>query len=234
MNGFEQTLRQHLDQLAVVYDGEMIAAAAAYGAYLLEENAKVNLTAITDPSEVAVKHFADSLSLLKYVDLPKNASLLDLGSGAGFPGMALKLFRPDLKVTLADAAKKRCAFLERLGERLNIRDVSVVWGRAEDLGQMASYREQFDFVTARAVAALPLLLEYCLPLVRVDGAFLAMKAKEEPEAAKNALTVLGGELAAVHRYHLDQEERTVFVIKKRVATPEKYPRRAGIPEKRPL
>ncbi|HMM06838.1 MAG TPA: 16S rRNA (guanine(527)-N(7))-methyltransferase RsmG [Clostridiales bacterium] len=234
MTEFVQTLKATLDELKINYTEEIIGKAADYACYLRKENEKMNLTAITEPGEMAVKHFADSLCLLNYVDLPKNASLLDVGSGAGFPGLVLRLFRPDLKVTLLDASKKRCGFLERLKRELFADDVEILWGRSEELAREENLREQFDFVTARAVASLPVLLELCTPFLKPGGRFLAMKGKEETDGAAKALTLLNCELAVHHRYRLNGEDRAVLEIKKLGPTPEKYPRRAGMPEKRPL
>lgn len=234
MTEFTGTLRAALDGLAIAYTEAMIGKAAAYADYLREENQKMNLTAIREPKEMAVKHFADSLCLLNYVDLPQNADLLDVGSGAGFPGLVLKIFRPDLNVTLLDALKKRCGFLERLREELSLADVTVLWGRGEDLAREENLRERFDFVTARAVASLPVLLELCTPFLKPGGCFLALKGKAETDGAARALAVLNCELAAHRRYRLNGEHRGLLVIKKTGSTPEKYPRRAGMPEKRPL
>ncbi len=233
MTEFARAFKAILDELKIDYTEDMIGKATDYACYLLKENQKMNLTAITAPAEMAVKHFADSLCLFNYVDLPKNASLLDVGSGAGFPGLVLRLFRPDLKVTLLDASKKRCGFLERLKRELLADDVEILWGRSEDLAREENLREQFDFVTARAVASLPVLLELCTPFLKPGGRFLAMKGKEETDSAARALTLLNCEIAAHHRYRLNSEDRAVLEIKKTGSTPEKYPE-AGMPEKRPL
>ena len=231
---FAPALKEILNELNIDYTEDMIVKATDYACYLLKENQKMNLTAITVPREMAVKHFADSLCLFNYVDLPENAAFLDVGSGAGFPGLVLRIFRPDLKVTLLDASKKRCGFLERLKGELSIDDVEILWGRSEDLAREENLREQFDFVTARAVASLPVLLELCTPFLKPGGRFLALKGKAETDSAVKALTLLNCEIAAVHRYQLNGEDRAVLEINKIASTPEKYPRRAGMPEKRPL
>jgi 16S rRNA (guanine527-N7)-methyltransferase len=231
---FEQALKEILDELDIFYTEEMIEKAAGYASYLLEENQKMNLTAITGEGEMAVKHFADSLCLLKYVNLPQNASLIDIGSGAGFPGMVLKIFRPDLRITLLDSLKKRCGFLERLKAEIAVDYVDILWGRAEDLARENLYREQFDFATARAVSSLPVLLEICTPFLKTGGRFLALKGKEEETDAEGALGALNCELIASHRYSLAGEDRMIVDVKKTAETPQKYPRRAGMPEKRPL
>lgn len=234
MIAFDLALREALTELDIAFTDEMILSAANYASYLLDENQKMNLTAIVDEREMAIKHFADSLCLLKYADLPRGASLLDVGTGAGFPGMALKIFRPDLKIVLADALKKRCLFLERLRGELDIDDVTILWGRAEELGREEELRGRFDFTTARAVASLPILLEYCTPFLKTGGAFLAMKAREEETDSSNALSALCCEREKIQRYHLFGEERTLLTIRKIAETPAKYPRRPGMPEKKPL
>lgn len=234
MIAFDLALRDALTKLEIPFEEEMIFRAANYASYLLDENQKMNLTAIVDEEEMAVKHFADSLCLLKYADLPQGASLLDVGSGAGFPGMVLKIFRPDLRITLADSLKKRCLFLERLAGELEIDDVTILWGRAEELGREETYRERFDFVTARAVASLPILLEYTTPFLKTGGAFLAMKAKAKEASADNALQILNSEVETTVHYDLFNEERTLITVRKTGATPAKYPRRPGMPEKKPL
>lgn len=231
---FEQALAEILAELGIFYNEEMIRRSADYASYLLEENQKMNLTAITVEREMAVKHFADSLCLLKYVDLPQGATLIDVGSGAGFPGMVLKIFRSDLKITLLDSLKKRCGFLTRLAAEIGVDDVTIVWGRAEDAGREAAYRGQFDFAVARAVAPLPVLLEYCTPFIKVNGTFLAMKAKKELGASENALLRLHCRVDAVQRYTLDGDDRTIIPFQKTAPTPAQYPRRAGIPERKPL
>lgn len=234
MIAFDAMLRRSLTELDIDFTDEMIRSAANYASYLLEENQKMNLTAIVDEEEMAVKHFADSLCLLKYAEIPLGSSLIDVGTGAGFPGMVLKIFRPDLKLTLADALKKRCLFLERLCGELEIRDVSILWGRAEELGRKEELRGQYDFATARAVASLPILLEYCTPFLKEGGRFLAMKAKAEEGDSSHALATLCCEIKAMECYTLNGEDRMLLTVEKCGATPDKYPRRPGMPEKKPL
>lgn len=234
MIAFDMTLRETLSQMDISFDDDMITRSAEYAAYLLDENQKMNLTAIVDEQAVAVKHFADSLAILKYCELSRGASLVDIGSGAGFPGMVLKIFRPDLKITLIDSLKKRCYFLERLAREIGIEDVPVVWGRAEEMGRKEEMRECFDFAAARAVASLPILLEYTVPFVKPGGKILAMKAKEEQSDPQNALTALNCVVDEVVRYDLKGETRALFIIGKEGKLDDKYPRRPGMPEKRPL
>ncbi len=208
-----------------------------YAEYLVEENQKINLTAITEENEIAEKHFLDCALLLSQIDLKPGASVADVGSGAGFPGMVLKIIRPDLSVTLLDSLGKRVAFLERLSQKLGI-SVSAVHIRAEEAGQNPLYREQFDMVTARAVARLSLLSEYCLPLVRQGGVFAAMKgpaAEEEAYEAESAIKLLGGKLKSFVNYSLPSgDTRATVLIEKSSQTPPKYPRPSGKITKKPL
>ena len=211
---------------------------------LVERNRVMNLTAITEFNEVAIKHFADSLSPLSLPNLqelfqkPGNI-ILDLGTGAGFPGLPLAIALPETKVTLADSLNKRTNFLTDVKNSLQLDNITVVNGRAEDLGKMPEYRESFDIVISRAVADYRVLCEYCIPFVRINGFFAAWKgpaAAEEAENAENALSVLGGKRQTIETYALpdSSETRTIILTKKTAATPEKYPRKAGIPSKRPL
>lgn len=194
---------------------------------LVETNAHMNLTAITEPEEIWAKHFLDSAVLLKQLDLPLGASCIDVGTGAGFPGMVLALLRPDLQVTLLDSLQKRVGFLERIAEKLGLANVRCIHARAEDAARDADYREQFDLATARAVAAMPTLTEYCLPFVKIGGQFAAMKGPSEtPEAAEKAVALLGGEMAGALAYALENVgERQIILVKKISQTPTKYPRK---------
>ncbi|MCR5717734.1 MAG: 16S rRNA (guanine(527)-N(7))-methyltransferase RsmG [Oscillospiraceae bacterium] len=208
-----------------------------YAAFLVEYNEKVNLTAITDGDSILKKHFIDSLLLhhLCEPQFPQGAALLDIGSGAGFPGVPLALLRQDLQITLMDSLNKRIVFLEQLRERLGLQ-YSAVHGRAEELAKKPEFREQFDIVTARAVAALPTLAEYSLPFVKQGGFWLAMKGPgEEIRPALQAIRVLGGEFAEEKQYRLpDGEERVIYVVKKTGHTPTKFPRNSGQIKSKPL
>lgn len=203
---------------------------------LVETNAHMNLTAITEPEEIWAKHFLDSAVLLKKVSLPLGASCIDVGTGAGFPGMVLAILRPDLQVTLLDSLQKRIGFLEHTAELLGLGNVRCVHARAEDAAQNPVYREQFDLATARAVAALPVLSEYCLPFVKIGGRFAAMKGPSEAaETAETAIAVLGGRVISEEEYALAQAgERRLIVIEKAEITPAKYPRRSDKIKKKPL
>lgn len=202
-----------------------------YFELLVEWNEKMNLTAITDESGVAHKHFADSLSLLNFVDIPQNSTLADVGTGAGFPGVVLKIARPDIKLTLIDSLNKRLVFLNEVCSQLGI-DAELIHSRAEDGARDEKLRESFDFVASRAVARMNVLSEYCLPYVKVGGAFCAMKgaqANEEFKESLNAINTLGGKLENKYFFELPENggERAIAVVRKVRNTPQKYPRQSG-------
>lgn len=206
-----------------------------YYTFLVNWNRHTNLTALTDFEDYAVKHVLDSLLPTRFFSA-ENMSLADVGSGAGFPGIPLKLYCPSVDLSLLDAAAKRVRFLEACCQHLNVK-AEILQIRAEDAGR-GNLRERFDRVCARAVASLPVLVEYCLPLVRPGGQFVALKgprASDELDFAQGAIVKLGGEIGAVHEYELmGTERRTIIIINKTQATPEKYPRKPGIPGKKPL
>ena len=202
-----------------------------YFELLAEWNENMNLTAITDESGVAFKHFADSISLLNFVDIPQNSSLADVGTGAGFPGVVLKIARPDIKLTLIDSLNKRLVFLGEVCAQLGI-DAELIHSRAEDGARDEKLRESFDFVASRAVARMNVLSEYCLPYVKVGGAFCAMKgaqANEEFKESLNAINTLGGKLENKYFFELPENggERAIAVVRKVKNTPQKYPRQSG-------
>lgn len=202
-----------------------------YFELLVEWNEKMNLTAITDESGVALKHFADSLSLLNFVDIPQNSSLADVGTGAGFPGVVLKIARPDIKLTLIDSLNKRLVFLGEVCAQLGI-EAELIHSRAEDGARDEKLRESFDFAVSRAVARMNILSEYCLPYVKVGGAFCAMKgaqANEEFKESLNAINTLGGKLENKYFFELPENggERAIAVVRKVKNTPQKYPRQSG-------
>lgn len=207
---------------------------------LVEWNQKINLTAIIEKEEVYLKHFYDSLMLLWLTPQADYAiKMCDVGSGAGFPSIPLKIIYPEIQLTIVDSLNKRINFLETLVEKLGLEDVNCVHARAEDVGQDVNYREQFDLVTARAVAALNVLSEFCLPLTKKGGYFLALKgqkATQELEEAQNAIKVLGAKFEEQVTAVLPGEdsERAILVIRKTLDTPKKYPRKAGKPLKQPI
>ncbi|WP_418791239.1 16S rRNA (guanine(527)-N(7))-methyltransferase RsmG [Phosphitispora sp. TUW77] len=212
---------------------------------LLEWNKKFNLTAIVNPEEVVKKHFLDSMVSLPFIIQKRPNTLIDVGTGAGFPGVPLKIafqktnYLNKTSVVLLDSLKKRVHFLEHLIEELKLENIKTIHGRAEDCGQHPEYREMFDIVVSRAVSSVAVLSEFCLPFIRVNGIFIAYKgpnAIDELKEGKKAISILGGRIAEVKDVKvpgLDQG-RTIIIIEKAFPTPEKYPRKAGIPEKRPL
>ncbi|MGE4588157.1 MAG: 16S rRNA (guanine(527)-N(7))-methyltransferase RsmG [Acidaminococcaceae bacterium] len=223
--GLEFSARQ-LEQFALYYD------------LLIETNKVMNLTAITEPEEVAVKHIIDSLLAYDKKIFPGKL-LADVGTGAGFPGIPLKIYCPELKVVLLDSLAKRLKFLQSVIDTLGLEDITCVHLRAEDAGQNKNYREKYDLVTARAVARLSILSEYCLPLVKQGGYFIALKGskfKEEISEGRTAVDILGGEIVSADAVKLPglDDGRAIIRIRKIKKTPVKYPRKAGLPEKQPL
>lgn len=204
---------------------------------VVEWNQKINLTAITEEDEFYTKHFFDSISLAFYKDYSNIESICDVGSGAGFPSIPLKILYPNLKVTIVDSLNKRIKFLNLVKDELELTDCNFVHARAEEFGQNKEYRESFEIVTARAVARLNVLAELCLPLVKKDGYFLslkAQKAEEETKEAINAIKLLGGKLEKDLEFDIEGEERHILEIRKAKETPNKYPRKAGTPNKKPI
>ena len=209
-----------------------------YGNLLVEWNEKINLTAITDPEGVLYKHFYDCVLFFKNVKVPQNAKVIDVGTGAGFPGLVLKIVRPDLEVTLLDSLNKRIIFLNDVIEKLGLTGITAVHSRAEEGGRNAAFREKYDIACARAVAAMPVLLEYCVPFVKVGGQFISMKgpaASDEVALSVNAIKQLGVQKPTIICETLTGEEQRAFCIFKKISqTPSKYPRNGGKIAKQPL
>lgn len=210
-----------------------------YYEMLIERNQVINLTAITEYKEVLKKHFVDSISLVKACELPDGVSLIDVGTGAGFPGLALKIAFPGLKVTLLDSLNKRVLFLQDVVERLGLQDVDVVHGRAEDFAKPGRLREKYDLCVSRAVANISVLSEYCLPFVKVGGLFVSYKSEkvsEELTVAQNAISLLGGSVEKSVEFMLPDSDicRDLILVRKVRETPVRYPRKAGIPNREPL
>ena len=208
-----------------------------YAQLLVEWNEKMNLTAITEPKDIVLKHFVDSLLLLKAVELPQGASLIDVGTGAGFPSMPVKIAREDLAVTMLDSLNKRLNFLREVNSSLEL-DCQFIHSRAEDGGRNKQLREQFDFATARAVANLRDLSEYCLPYVKKGGAFISLKGpdiEEEVESSKKAIAAMGGKVEKVLHFTLpDESGRSIIIIRKISQTPPRFPRTAAKMAKNPI
>lgn len=236
MSVYREILTAECKKLQITLPETAIERFTAYAEYLIAYNQKVNLTAITAPEEIARKHFIDCLLFFKAVQPPQGASVIDVGTGAGFPGMVLKIARPDLRLTLMDSLNKRLVFLESLLDKLQL-SAEIVHSRAED-GAKPPLREQFDFATARAVAALPVLSEYCLPYVKPGGYFVALKgamAQAEVTAAAQAIRILGGaKPKLVQLQNPSLGSRGIAVIQKHKPTPAKYPRAAAKISKQPL
>lgn len=209
-----------------------------YYEMLVEKNKVMNLTAITEFDEVIEKHFLDSLQIAQYVDINnKDISLIDVGTGAGFPGVPLKIAFPNIKVVLLDSLNKRINFLNEVIDVLGLENITALHGRAEDYGKDPEYREQFDYCVSRAVANMCSLSEYCLPFVKVGGSFIPYKSgniDEELLNAKKAVFLLGGKIDKVEKFVLEENQRSFVFIKKEKNTGKKYPRKAGLPTKEPL
>lgn len=234
---FKELMNFYGGKIDIVFNEEQINKFYNYMQLLLEWNEKINLTAITEPEEVILKHFIDSLTISKYIE--KGSSLADLGTGAGFPGIPLKIYRPDLKIVLVDSLNKRINFLNVIIEELELNNISTIHIRIEDFGKDKKYREKFDYVTARAVANLVVLSEYLIPVIKIDGKCICMKGSEvktELEESKKAINILGGKLRNVDKFNLPETDflRNIIIIDKIKNTPNKYPRKAGLPVKEPL
>lgn len=229
--------KKGLSDLNIDLTEKQIEQFLKYYEILVEINKVMNLTAITEFDEVIEKHFLDSLSLVRVFDLNKNVKILDLGTGAGFPGIPLKITFPEIDIVLADSLNKRVKFLNEVVETLQLKQVETVHGRAEELAKNKKYREQFDLCTSRAVANLSSLSEYCIPFVKEGGRFISYKSgeiEEEVDQAKRAIHVLGGKLDQVYKFDLHEQKRSFVIIEKVKKTPAVYPRKAGTPTKEPL
>lgn len=234
---FEKIMIEYGKKINIKFTKEQLTKFYEYMNLLLQWNEKINLTAIIEPKEIILKHFIDSLTINRY--LKENSKLADVGTGAGFPGIPLKIVRPDLKITLVDSLNKRINFLNEVITRLNLKEISTVHSRIEDFGKNKEYREKFDFVTARAVAHLSVLSEYLLPISKVGGKCICMKGsnvEEELDTGKNAIKILGGKINCIDQFELPESDifRNIIVLDKIKNTSAKFPRKAGIPSKEPL
>lgn len=234
---FSEKMKENLKKIKIELSEEQINQFYNYMNILIEWNKFMNLTNITEPSEIIQKHFIDSLTALK--DIRENDAVIDVGTGAGFPGIPIKIAYPKTKITLLDSLNKRIKFLNEVIERLNLDDINTIHGRAEELAHNEKHREKYDIAIARAVAPLNVLSEYLLPFVKINGYAICMKGtkgKVEAEEGTRAIKVLGGELISIREFDLPSTEigRTIIEIKKNKLTEKKYPRKAGTPSKEPL
>ena len=221
----------------ILFNDKQLKSFYRYMNLLIEWNKKINLTAIIEPKEIIIKHFIDSLTINKYIS--KNTKLVDIGTGAGFPGIPLKIYRPDIQVTLVDSLNKRIKFLDTAIEELQLENINTIHSRVEDFGKNKKYRESFDYATARAVANLSILSEYLLPTVKVGGQCLCMKGSQIEEEIKNsekAINILGGKINEIDNFYLPETDinRNVVIIDKILKNPTKHPRKDGMPSKEPL
>lgn len=232
-----ELLKQEAALHGIALSEKQLADFGLYSDLMIEWNEKVNLTAIVEPSEIAIKHFLDSILLLRALDVKENTAMIDVGTGAGFPAVPIKILRQDLKITLLDSLNKRVKFLEELSASLGQQNTCIHF-RAEEAGKNPLYREKFEYATARAVADLSVLAEYCLPFVKVGGYFIALKGfdcEEEVARARNGIALLGGEIEDIKKFMLyGDNKRAMILIKKISQTPIKYPRISGKITKSPL
>ena len=234
---FSKVINDYLKDLKITLNEEQIQKFYTYMNLLIEWNEKINLTAITKPEEIILKHFVDCLTISKYIE--DGSILIDIGTGAGFPGIPLKIYRSDLKITLVDSLNKRLNFLNEVINKMKLEGIETIHARAEELGRNKNYREKFDVATSRAVANLSTLSEYLLPFVKIGGKCISMKGSDindELNNAKKAIHVLGGKVVEKDVFNLPQSDlgRSLIVIEKIKKTPEKFPRKPGTPAKEPI
>jgi len=235
----EKFISETLKLTGIHLSPRQVKAFQEYEHELTTWNAQFNLTAIREPESIRSKHFLDSLTVLNELNGPAPERLVDVGTGAGFPGIPLKIVLPELRLTLVESVGKKAEFCRHLVETLKLENVEIITMRAEDLGRLSEYREKYDWAIARAVSSMPVLVEYLLPLVRVGGGMLAQKggnAHAEVQSAEKAIRILGGNLRKISMVTLPGvvDERYLVVVDKKAATPPQYPRRAGLPAKKPL
>ena len=237
MNDYNTLLFDETKKNGMELSDKQIAQFNLYYELLTAKNKVMNLTAITEYNDVVKKHFIDSMMISRVLDMKKINSLCDVGTGAGFPGIPLKIVYPHLHLTLVDSVGKRVNFLSEVVEKLGLEDVEAIHSRTEDLAHNSKYREKYDLVTARAVASMNVLSEYCIPYAKIGGYFAAYKSgniEEEIENAKNAVKTLGGKIEKTDVFELYDMGRSIVLIKKVNSTPKIYPRKAGTPSKNPL
>lgn len=229
--------RNSMNSIGIELTDSQLNAFETYYDMLIDRNKVMNLTAITEFDEVMDKHFLDSVYLFRSIKLEANYKLIDIGTGAGFPGIPLKIVFPELKITLLDSLNKRVGFLNDLIEELNLNDIEAIHGRAEDIARDKAYRASYDIAVSRAVANLSTLSEYCLPFVKIGGKFVSYKSgdcADEVDNAKAAIHLLGGKINKIDEFSYSNNSRSFIVIDKVMNTSSKYPRKAGLPSKKPL
>lgn len=233
---FHKEIAEELENISVQLKDEQIERLYKYMNLIIEWNEKINLTSITNPKDIIVKHFIDSLTVLQYIN--NDNKVIDVGTGAGFPGIPLAISKENSNITLLDSLNKRINFLKEVSSKLNINNVITIHGRAEEIGRMKQHRENYDIAVSRAVAPLNILLEYLLPLVKVGGQCICMKGpnyKEEMKDINNALKKLGGEIYEINSIDINEKiNRNIIIVKKIQHTNNLYPRNPGIPSKKPL
>ena len=229
--------RNSMNSIGIERTNSQLNPFETYYDMLIDRNKVMNLTAITEFDEVMDKHFLDSVYLFRSIELKADYKLIDIGTGAGFPGIPLKIVFPELKITLLDSLNKRVGFLNDVIDELNLNDIQAIHGRAEDIARDKTYRASYDIAVSRAVANLSTLSEYCLPFVKIGGKFVSYKSgdcADEVDNAKAAIHLIGGKINKIHEFSYSNNSRSFIVIDKVMNTSNKYPRKAGLPSKKPL
>lgn len=234
---FFEKIKTYAREIEILLDEEQVYQFYHYMQLLLAWNEKINLTAIVEPEEIILKHFIDSMTIAKYIN--KNTKLIDVGTGAGFPGIPLKIIRKDIEITLLDSLNKRIVFLQEVKQQLNLSKIDAVHSRIEEFGRNKKYREAFDYATSRAVANLSTLSEYLIPMVKLNGVCICMKGpniQEEVKQSQKAIFILGGNVEKIDSFQLPKSnmDRNVVLIRKVKPTPSKYPRKPGMAAKEPI
>ncbi|MBU4128897.1 16S rRNA (guanine(527)-N(7))-methyltransferase RsmG [bacterium] len=239
MKKLQEILVDRAEELGIELSERQVKQFLTYLGILQDWNKRINLTSLKDPKEIIVTHFLDSLTVSKGIDEIDPIRVIDIGTGAGFPGIPLKILRPQISLSLLDSSRKRIEFLEYLSKSLKLKELEIIWGRAEEYGRKKRYRERYDIILARALARLNILVELGIPFLKIRGLFIAQKGqklKEELEEARRAIEILGGELKGIISLRLpfSRKSRKLIIIEKILETSDRFPRRSGIPQKRPL